>query len=155
MDRSPGVSRSSFLLLLVVLVIGVVAAGNDGKILVKCWAGCPTDAVLTARGLKMADLMGDRKEEAPAPGKGKREKGRIVAEYDYTDADGNRHADRYGDGDQYADDHQHTDDHEHADRDEHADANACASASRGGLYGNLAQVHASSVRSWLDACRPF
>jgi hypothetical protein len=65
-----------------------VSAGTDGKILVKCWAGCHTDAVLAAMGLKMSDLMGEKREEAPVPGKGKREKGRIVAEYDYTDADG-------------------------------------------------------------------
>lgn len=43
-----------------------VAVGNDGRILVKCYAGCTTEAVVAAMGLKMCDLMPE----------GKRPKGR-------------------------------------------------------------------------------
>ena len=44
-----------------------VAVGSDGRILVKCYAGCTTEAVVAAMGLKMCDLM---------PDDGKRPKGR-------------------------------------------------------------------------------
>lgn len=43
-----------------------VAVGSDGRILVKCYAGCTTEAVMAAMGLKMCDLMPE----------GKRPKGR-------------------------------------------------------------------------------
>lgn len=43
-----------------------VAVGSDGRILVKCYAGCTTEAVVAAMGLKMCDLMPE----------GKRPKGR-------------------------------------------------------------------------------
>ena len=42
-----------------------VSLGNDGRILIKCHAGCATEDVLAAIGLKMRDLMPDN-------GKGKK-----------------------------------------------------------------------------------
>lgn len=47
-DRSPSLS---------------IAEGDDGRILLRCFAGCPTDRVLAAMGLKLSDLFaGDRGE---------------------------------------------------------------------------------------------
>lgn len=46
-----------------------VSLGNDGRILIKCHAGCATEDVLAAIGLKMRDLMPDR----PGRSRGKRE----------------------------------------------------------------------------------
>src|SRR3954447_21642911 len=34
-----------------------ITEGGDGRVLVKCLAGCPTDQVLAAKGLKMRDLF--------------------------------------------------------------------------------------------------
>lgn len=73
-----------------------VSAGADGKILVKCWAGCPVTAVVAAMGLQMFDLMGERPRDEksavapppPARTRTKRDKGKIVVTYDYTDAAG-------------------------------------------------------------------
>lgn len=48
--------------------------GNDGRILVKCMAGCPTEFVLDVVGLSFRDLMPNAK--------------RIVAAYDYRDEEG-------------------------------------------------------------------
>ncbi len=53
---------------------------DDGKILLKCQAGCQTEAIVTALGIKMADLFSDA-PVAPAPKK-------IVAEYSYQDERG-------------------------------------------------------------------
>ena len=39
-----------------------IAAGRDGRVLVRCWAGCSTDAIVKAIGLRMADLF-----EGPPP----------------------------------------------------------------------------------------
>jgi putative DNA primase/helicase len=60
-----------------------LAVGDGGKVLVKCRAGCTTEAVLSAIGLTLADLF-------PAHGhaNGKAKLGRIAKTYDYTDADG-------------------------------------------------------------------
>jgi hypothetical protein len=41
-DRSPSLS---------------IAEGNDGRVLIRCWAGCDTEAVLKAAGLRMGDLF--------------------------------------------------------------------------------------------------
>lgn len=65
-----------------------VAEGDDGKLLLKCLAGCPTEDVTKATGLTMADLFpddGKRNGNGRAHGSGK---GSIVATYDYRDADG-------------------------------------------------------------------
>jgi 5S rRNA maturation endonuclease (ribonuclease M5) len=55
-----------------------VTQGRDGKAILNCHAGCPTEDVIAALGLVWADLFpGDRKPKAE-----------IVATYDYTDPDG-------------------------------------------------------------------
>lgn len=60
-----------------------IGQGDDGRTLIHCHAGCRTEDVLAAVGLKMSDLMPPR-EEQPR----QRNKGKIVAEYDYRDASG-------------------------------------------------------------------
>src|SRR5262245_59482385 len=55
------------------------AQGDDGKILVKCHAGCDTSAVVAKLGLTMRDLF---------PSDNGKARMKIVAEYDYTNADG-------------------------------------------------------------------
>jgi putative DNA primase/helicase len=52
--------------------------GDDGRVLIKCMAGCDTEDVLQAAGLTMADLFPDSRNQQP----------QIVATYDYRDADG-------------------------------------------------------------------
>src|SRR6185295_9233416 len=51
-----------------------INVGKDDRILVKCFAGCRTEDVLNAVGLRMADLMPDARY--------------ISATYDYQDEDG-------------------------------------------------------------------
>jgi hypothetical protein len=34
-----------------------IGEGRDGRVLVRCWAGCPTEAVLSKLGLRMSDLF--------------------------------------------------------------------------------------------------
>ena len=60
-----------------------VSEGNDGRVLLKCYAGCDTVAVCGAMGFKLADLFADRGNGSG--GNGHRE---IVATYDYTDEEG-------------------------------------------------------------------
>lgn len=55
-----------------------VGSGDGGRVLAKCHAGCSTESVVGAVGLKMSDLM----PEPTAP------KRRIVAEYPYRDEQG-------------------------------------------------------------------
>ncbi len=52
-----------------------ISEGKDGRILIHCFAGCPTENILEAVGLRMADLYPD--------------KPMIVATYDYRDEAGN------------------------------------------------------------------
>lgn len=54
-----------------------ISEGKDGRILVRCHAGCETEVVLSAAGLKMTDLFND---EPPARPK--------KTEYYYTDGNG-------------------------------------------------------------------
>lgn len=56
-----------------------VSEGDDGRVLLWCWAGCPCDAICSALGLAVRDLFSSK-------GKGK---GRIIAVYSYADALGN------------------------------------------------------------------
>jgi putative DNA primase/helicase len=60
-----------------------VDAGEDGRVLLKCWAGCEVDDICRAIGLSVADLF-PKKQKAWA---GK--KAPIVATYDYHDSQGN------------------------------------------------------------------
>jgi 5S rRNA maturation endonuclease (ribonuclease M5) len=41
-----------------------ISEGNDGRILLKCFAGCETGAVLSALGVTIGDLFQDRREES-------------------------------------------------------------------------------------------
>jgi len=60
-----------------------ITEGKEGRILLKCFAGCPVESIVVALGLKMADLF-------PPPAKQRHDhKPRIVATYDYTDESGN------------------------------------------------------------------
>mgnify|MGYP001503145109 CR=1 FL=1 len=34
-----------------------IREGHSGKTLIRCWAGCPTEDVLAARGLRLSDLF--------------------------------------------------------------------------------------------------
>jgi 5S rRNA maturation endonuclease (ribonuclease M5) len=56
-----------------------VTEGEDGVILVQCYAGCPTESVMEALDLTLADLF---------PGKGGQSYGDPVAVYQYTDESG-------------------------------------------------------------------
>jgi 5S rRNA maturation endonuclease (ribonuclease M5) len=56
-----------------------VAQGRDGRVLVKCFAGCPVERIVAAVGMKLGDLFADR-----TSGNGRQ----IVEVYDYTDDDG-------------------------------------------------------------------
>jgi len=58
-----------------------VAEGEEGRVLLKCFAGCPTEAIVAAIGLSMADLF------PPKPLESRRKTTR-VAHYDYRGADG-------------------------------------------------------------------
>lgn len=59
-----------------------VSEASDGKLLLKCFAGCTAEAICAALGVKLADLF---------PGTAKRNGGKpsIVATYDYEDEAGN------------------------------------------------------------------
>ena len=65
-----------------------LSTGNDGRALVKCQAGCATRDIVAAIGLTMADLFPPR-EAKPTSGKVYTNgSGRVVALYDYRDAEG-------------------------------------------------------------------
>ncbi|MBU0716122.1 MAG: hypothetical protein KJ964_12265 [Verrucomicrobia bacterium] len=55
-----------------------ISEGKDGHVLLHCHAGCTTEAVVTAMGLKMCDLMPPVQDKP----------GQIVKTYNYTDATG-------------------------------------------------------------------
>ena len=50
-----------------------ISTGDNGRVLLKCFAGCTTERIVAALGLQMSDLFSDRPSN------------RIVAEYDYRD----------------------------------------------------------------------
>jgi len=56
-----------------------VSEGDDGRTLVKCFAGCPTEAVLAEVGLTMTDLFEPKAAE---------DRSKIIATYPYTDESG-------------------------------------------------------------------
>jgi hypothetical protein len=60
-----------------------VTVGENGMVLLKCHAGCDTSKVVTAMGLKMADLFAASSTRKP-----KKEPKRIVATYAYKDESG-------------------------------------------------------------------
>lgn len=62
-----------------------VAAGEDGRILLKCHAGCELGDIVSALGLKASDLF--QEHDKPEP-KARKAKAKIVATYDYQNAAG-------------------------------------------------------------------
>jgi hypothetical protein len=62
-----------------------IAQGNNGNVVMKCQAGCPTEKVLAAKGLKMSDLFANN-PVMPIPVVPISPK--IVNVYDYVDAEG-------------------------------------------------------------------
>lgn len=60
-----------------------VSEGADGKVLLKCFAGCEVADVVAALGLTMKDLFPDE-PKAPA----KKSRGKVVATYQYRDEAG-------------------------------------------------------------------
>ena len=65
-----------------------VTVSNAGKVLIKCLAGCKTADIVYACGVTMRELFpdhggitGTKSQSSP--------RGRIVADYNYEDADGN------------------------------------------------------------------
>ena len=62
-----------------------VSVGDGGRALVKCHAGCKTEDIVAAVGLKMADLMPPRPPRRRKSSAGRR----IDKIYDYCDEDGN------------------------------------------------------------------
>lgn len=66
-----------------------IGEGEDGRALVKCHAGCKTDAICAALDLRVVDLM-PTADTSPRPSKPMTNgKSRIVAEYYYRDEAGN------------------------------------------------------------------
>ncbi len=59
-----------------------ISTSDDGRILLHCHAGCTTEAVVEAMGLELKDLY------PSSPKKSKSTCGKIVAIYDYVDAEG-------------------------------------------------------------------
>ena len=64
-----------------------IARGEDGRWLVHCHAGCSAEAVVSAVGLKMADLMPERPSAARPSGQKKKWR-KWVCDYIYEDEDG-------------------------------------------------------------------
>src|SRR5947207_1900683 len=54
-----------------------IAEGRDGRVLLKCHAGCSNEAVVRELGIEFRDLFADNGNHPS-----------IVAEYDYTDEQG-------------------------------------------------------------------
>lgn len=63
-----------------------VSTGQDGKILLHCHAGCTVPEILAALGLKESDLFPEDTQKAPC--KPQEAHSKVVARYDYTDAQG-------------------------------------------------------------------
>jgi 5S rRNA maturation endonuclease (ribonuclease M5) len=61
-----------------------IAQGEDGRVLLKCQAGCDFNAILSALGMKASDLFPPKQPQPITSAKSRK----IVATYDYTDAEG-------------------------------------------------------------------
>jgi hypothetical protein len=62
-----------------------ISEGADSRILLKCHAGCGTEEIVAALGLKLSDLFASNGSTVPPRA---RSSARIVATYDYPDANG-------------------------------------------------------------------
>jgi putative DNA primase/helicase len=62
-----------------------IGQGTDGRVIMKCHAGCDTKDIVGRLGLTMAELFAEPRRPAPA---GPARQQRMVKSYDYTDADG-------------------------------------------------------------------
>lgn len=62
-----------------------VTEGKNGRVLLKCHAGCTTEKICGALGITVADLFSESLKKEEKPWKEKRE---FVAKYDYTDENG-------------------------------------------------------------------
>jgi len=62
-----------------------VGEGQDGRVLLKCFAGCTPEAIVKALGLSMSDLFS---ESARRPNETRKPLGKIVATYDFVDETG-------------------------------------------------------------------
>lgn len=65
-----------------------VGVGHGGKILLKCFARCPTESIVGALGLRMSDIMGEKKEVRKEKKPSCRKPLKVVKTYDYQDASG-------------------------------------------------------------------
>ncbi len=66
-----------------------ISVGDDGRSLMHCHAGCATSDILRAVGLKAKDLFVSSNGSVGGKIKATKPKGKIVATYDYHDANGN------------------------------------------------------------------
>lgn len=64
-----------------------VSVGKDGRVLMKCHAGCQTTDIVSRLGLTMKDLFVEPMDKPPAY-QGKKPRREIVAKYDYRDSSG-------------------------------------------------------------------
>ena len=62
-----------------------VGEGRDGRVLVKCFAGCTPEAIVEAMGLNMSDLFAVSAKRGNGTGK---PMGKIAATYDFVDESG-------------------------------------------------------------------
>lgn len=67
-----------------------ISTGDDGRVLVKCLAGCSTQLIVKAVGLTFSDLFTEeqRKQRSKRAASIADRRGKIVAEYDYLNANG-------------------------------------------------------------------
>lgn len=65
-----------------------VKVADGGKILLKCHAGCSFDSIVSALGIKPADLMGDHPPRIEAKKRGGKKLGKEVAHYNYQNESG-------------------------------------------------------------------
>lgn len=76
-----------------------VSVGNDGKILLKCFAGCSTESIVAAMRLEMKDLFAEDRENFPAYEKPRQKPQRTQeAEYLYCNGQLKKVKYRYADG---------------------------------------------------------
>lgn len=79
-----------------------VSVGNDGKILLKCFAGCSTENIVAALGLGMKDLFAEDRENFPTYEKPQQKPKRTKeAEYLYCDGQLKKVKYRYADDSKY------------------------------------------------------